>query len=211
VFDVDWPHLRQQRFWPHELPVASAAWTDDDRAILTATRDGSFFEWDAMPPPAEAKVISTGDGSRFLPIDVDETGRIVAGGFGEIKIWDADRVNPPRRAEVPAGHITSVAFVSNRDSVVVGHSDGSVLLWNLLVPGIPTVLGRHDSRDADVLVRTAADPGIVLTSAADGAVHAWPLDGSKGWTVDDVGRPVAVLAVKPDGDLAAWALARRCV
>jgi WD40 repeat protein len=208
LFDELWWRPKQRRMWAHDRPVVSAAWTNDGRTVLTATRDGSFFEWDAMPPPAEPRVAAVHNSGHFFPIAVDSAGRIVAGGYGRIRMWDTRKAGDPRNpqleSDIGAGNLTSVAFVGDGQSVVGGHSDGRVLYWKNGL-GAPTVIGKHENLDAAVFVRTVPDVDTVLSGGADGTVRAWSLDGKEEWTVDRPGKPVAALAVQRRGDLGAWA------
>ena len=215
VFDELWSRPKQRRLWIHDRPVVSAAWNKDARTVLSATRDGAFFEWDAMPPPAEPRLAAVSNSGHFFPIAVDPVGRIVSGGYGLLKLWDTRKPPDPRdpfalhrpqlESDVGDGNLTSVAFVGRTESIVAGHSDGRVLYWKDARLGTPAVVGKHENRDAPVFVRTAPNENIVLSGGADGEVRAWPLGGKEGWTVDRPGKPITALAGQHRGELAAWA------
>jgi DNA-binding SARP family transcriptional activator/WD40 repeat protein len=175
------------------------AFVDNDRLLVAGSGEAIVWRFaDATPPLATFLCCHTREASaRFTPDGAEVV--TFGAGDGQLLRWRTENGRPlgallddplRRRTSGPVGR--TVAFSGDGDIVAVGHSDGTVDLWERssekLRTSLPTgQVGQIQlawSPTAPVLATTAPDRSVVL------------------WDVSDPRRPTATTRLQTNGDAA---------
>lgn len=126
--------------------------------------------------------------------------RIVSGcSDGTVRVWDREAGACAKVLEGHSGAVTSVAASASGDRVVSGSSDGTVRIWDAPTERVSHVLKHRTGVNA---VALAPDAQWLVSSTADGEIHAW--SAVRGQDLGIVGRHAdraGCVAIGPDG---AW-------
>ena len=120
-----------------------------------------------------------GSGKARLPGDQDGTFldfRIVSASLdNSIRVWDPYDMQCIRLLEEYSTEISSMTFIEGRNSVVTGHDDGTIRLWDLDT-GSTINLRQHDNTVSCLLVaELRKNEDFVLSGSYDGYVGVWDL------------------------------------
>src|SRR5262249_15968504 len=115
----------------HPLKVASAAYTVDERFILTMCQDGTCRLWDSDKTKIVFEFPKAPDGR--MPAFFSGNRRLVAlrDSATSMQVWDVGTFRPldaPLRLPAP---ITCASFCQDPATIAVSSNDGTVGIWSL--------------------------------------------------------------------------------
>jgi WD40 repeat protein len=187
-----------------EGPVASTAWSPDERWIVTAGFDGTAKVWEAR----------TGDMPRFtlfghsapvLAVDWSpDAGRIATGsGDGTAKVWQLDEAGPRELFTLSSQDLRpsvgGVAFSPDGTMLLTGQFvDAAIKVWDIGIAGDAEWMNMPALGEGGLAF--AADGSSVIASSGDGTVTVWPTTGEGGPLVTNHhDGPVVSIDISPDG------------
>jgi WD40 repeat protein/serine/threonine protein kinase len=140
---------------------------------------------------SDGKLLATGNGNDPDPLSPVPAGKSV----GELKLFDiATKTEVIKFPQQPAC-VTAIAFSHVDQMLASGHSDGTIVLWNVNAQSVATLTNQSFITALQFSPRERA-----LASASwDGAITLWNAEfGSKEWTTN-LGVPADTLTFTPDG------------
>ncbi len=185
----------------HDDPVRLAAFTPDDRTIVTVTRRGAIRLWDAATgalrrPPAGHQV------SDVVVAALSPDGRMLATGDaeGSVRIWDAASLEVIHTLS-STGRVRTVAFSPDDRSLLTAGYDKIARLWD-----VKTGLGLGPAAYHRQIIGAAAfrpDGHHIVTGDDDGVFQFRRHGTDRPRRLEVAHRaPVGVVIVSPDGRLA---------
>jgi serine/threonine-protein kinase len=193
-----------------QRPSVSALWlAEDARKVVYADQGGGLHLVDlGQLGDQPVNVLDLGDAIEVGAHDAlvaaiagSPDGRFVASGSvdGVVRAWDPGLGSQVGELALDSG-VTSLAVATDGKLLVVGCSDGSVLLVE--VPGLVVRRTLRGHRDAVTAVALAGSRRLVVTAAEDGVVRTWdPVGGGARITVRGHDGAVGAVVVTPAGQL----------
>ncbi|PNH08575.1 Protein tipD [Tetrabaena socialis] len=199
--------------------VNDCAFTCDAAQVVAAGADKSLHVWDATTA-GRARHTLTGHTGPVTAVAVSPLDCRLAVSISEdrsFKLWDLGRGFAVR--SVPCAKMPlSLVLSADGNTVVTGHLDGSVLLWDMRqcrAGAAAPLLEAHDQPHPVVALAAAAtDDSTLVVAARDGSLRLWDFRGAALLrmfrhpsfalgTTGGSGRPRCRLGVSPGGRLLA--------
>lgn len=164
--------------------VTFAAISPDGRWLATgggqsALRVWDLAAWDTMPERV-FEIVPDGTTDRILDLDWSPDGTTLAAGTSGrvVKRWDF--TNPSAPVAKPAldgftSYVNDVAFSRDGTRLGAGSSDNSIRLWDTTSDRLLETL---PSASPVTSLQFGADDRVLVSAAASGITHVWPLPGS---------------------------------
>lgn len=156
----------------HTNGVKSVAFSADGTTLASGSSDGTIKLWDVKAAretasfPAHAGEVSS--------VAFSAGGVLASGGADKsIKIWDTKSGKPERSWTDNAHGVTSVAFSGDGKTIVSGHLNGTVNVWDAASGNKKPVRG-HDKQISMVAYVPGKD--MFATSSWDATVRLWRAD-----------------------------------
>ena len=193
---------------PHPAPVTSVRFTPDGGTVVTGANDGMVRLW-PFPGPVLAMpyIVSS--------TVFDSTGRTLAVGTGDTRLWNLTDPQRPRQYGPPLtnqdGFAGSVAFTSNNRTMASAFGkSGALRLWNVADPAHPATIGpilaAHPGQQIEYLT-FSPDDHTLATGSRDQTVRLWdirdPATPRLATTLSGFAGQVLSVAFSPDGRLLA--------
>ncbi len=166
---------------PHPAPVTGAAFSADDRQLITVDENGTTRLWQ-FPPPS-TYTAPGGIYTTDFTANARELAVISGGPRGDAELWNvADPQRPRRIASVhmPAafGPVAAVgALSSNGRLLAVGNAAAKVQLVSLSNSGRARLLGHELKGAVPYIEQINFSPNLRLLSVGDdaGRIHMWDI------------------------------------
>ena len=164
TWDVD-TGARQESLDAHLGPVTCVAQTADGRLLLSGSLDASVAVW--VVDREDARAALTDDGGAIAVSPNDDIA--VGASGGAVQLLDAGGV--PVATLGRSGPVMSVAVSPDGDTVLAGHEDGAVAVWDARSRTGRAVLTGHDG----IVWELAFSPDGMLAGSAcdDGTARLW--------------------------------------
>jgi WD40 repeat protein len=147
---------------------ALAALSGDGRWVATYGDDGLQL-WDRSHPDIHRTLDGFKGSIRSIVFSPDSRALLAAGADGTARVWEVERVAPPRLFRSASGRaLMSAAFDAQGRRVVLGTTDGTVNVWKVEGEELLAVLRRHGEAVNDV--RFSPDGAEILSASDDGTV-----------------------------------------
>ncbi len=192
----------------HDAPVMEAAFSEDGKSVISASRDGTIRLW--RSDQGEPRIVGRHDG-RVESVAFSPDGRQVVSASDDhtARIWKADGTG---QAEVLAGHndwVRSAGYaLPDGRKLLSASDDGTLRLWDLTAPGKSKL-----SQEGSGVFNAAFDRegARVVTAVRDNTARIWkiatlllgdrPLENPDQSEVVELHHPDWVLnaAFSPDG------------
>ncbi|RSN14417.1 hypothetical protein DMB42_07875 [Nonomuraea sp. WAC 01424] len=177
-------------------PVGALAFrpAGGDRVLLAATRRGVEL-WNVVNParPRHVAALPGAAAAAFTP-----DGRTVlaaaARGVGRWSLAGKPVPLPPVRTSAQV-----TRFAVGDDTVVTGHGDGSVRVWDPATPATPADTIRTGARNGPAALAISPDGGTLAWSAPERGTWLCRLDARRCGRPTRYGAPAGALAFSPDG------------
>jgi WD40 repeat protein len=158
----------------HTGLVNSAAFSPDDRRIVTASNDKTARLWDDKTGTALATL--SGHTSWVLSAAFSPDGaRVVTGSQdGTARLWDANTGAGLATLSGHRGKVNSVAFSPDGTRVVTASQDGNVRLWDGITGVMLATLSGHTGEVWGAAF--SPDGTQVVTASQDSTARIWQLD-----------------------------------
>jgi WD40 repeat protein len=193
----------------HDEPVMSMACSSigDDGIILTGSKDGRAFLWNANTgqPLAAPLVHAANTSVNVVALSPDGARALTAGTDGIARLWTTNGGQPIGSPMQHDGAITTASFRRDGIALLTASQDGSARLWDT-TDGRP--IGEPMWHDRGTVWAAAFNPNdhYLATAGADRTVRLWDDHTAaaigKALTLDD---EVLVLAFNADGTTMATA------
>ena len=197
----EWDYLRQPAEMltlRHSAPVRSALFLNSKR-IFTWSRDGSYRLWSA----------ATGEELAAWQFDFRTSGAPMPDGFilperlcavedgKSVRVWELSTGKFLFTLTDPAGGITTLTVLPDRQTWLTGHADGSLKLWDAATGQVTAVLRGRRGRISFLWV--SADARRVLARVDDESTQLWDLPGRRVIATYHDGPVDSRLRFTPDG------------
>ncbi|KAG2495946.1 hypothetical protein HYH03_005876 [Edaphochlamys debaryana] len=198
--------------------VNDCAFTCDAAQVVAAGADKSLHVWEATS--GRHRHTLTGHAGAVTGVALSPLDCRLAVSISEdrsFKLWDLSRGFSVRSVPMTKMPL-SLAVSRDANTLVTGHLDGSVLLWDLRQcrsgAAAPLLEARDQSQPVVAVAAAAADDSCLLLASRDGCIRLWDFRGaallrlfrhpafSLGVT-GGTGKPRCRLGVSPDGRLLA--------
>jgi WD40 repeat protein/tetratricopeptide (TPR) repeat protein len=164
---------QQAVFDGHLRAVTCLVPSNDGTILLSGSLDTSAAVWDLGQPPARTRFA---EGSSAIAVSANHE-MAVGARDGSIQI-----LNRPDGKEVATfrrpGPIISLSMSPDGSTVLAGHEDGGISVWNVASEKRTTYLADHDGTVWDLAY--SPDATLAASASADGTVRLW--DTSR-WTL----------------------------
>jgi WD40 repeat protein len=152
--------------------VTTAAFSPDDRRIVTASHDGTARIWDATSGSILHEL--KGHNGPITSAAISRDGRhIVTGSLDKAaRIWDA--FSGQQLREIKTGAIWSVAFSPDGDRFLTGDKEGVLAMWEVATGKLLATIRAHGNAGTESEVTSAAfspDGTRIVTSSHDSTVQ----------------------------------------
>ncbi|MEW6753764.1 MAG: FlgD immunoglobulin-like domain containing protein [Candidatus Latescibacterota bacterium] len=189
-------HVPSTELAGHAARITGVAAAGAAPRLFSGDRSGELRVWDAASGLPLA--VLQGGAGPVLAVACSADGRVLAAaGAGPVCLWRAGvqvgRLEYPQVGVLPR----VLAYLPGERLLLVGDSDGGVVLWDVERQERQREVGRH----AGPITALAADPAWLASGAASGTLHLRELDPPEQLFVlfDDARRPVTSLAISADG------------
>lgn len=191
------PRLRAELRQPG-APILSAAFSPDERLVLTGGADGAVRIWDWRRSGGPRAVLRASPPLPVLSAAFSPGGRFVATGSRDrARVWSVETGHVI--ANLPASatdriDAPSVAFNPSGTRLAVGSTDFAARVWAWREGELVETLLHSDEVTSATF---SGDGRLIVTGSADGAARVWD------WRAVPIPPPVVLRAAQPDPILSA--------
>jgi WD40 repeat protein/serine/threonine protein kinase len=154
----------------HGARVNTAAWSPDDRRIVTASSDGTARIW-ALQETVEPAHLDNGNVLAWSP----DGGRILTSSFeGKLYVRSASEYGRAIALGVDRGDVTSADWSQDGDRIATASRDGTVQVWNAASAALMAEF--HGHAGAVNSVKWSPDGHSIVTSSKDSTAGVWNAD-----------------------------------
>lgn len=147
----------------------SIAFSDDGRNLLASSPDGNITVWD-IPSSSITKTFSTG--SSLRTIDVDQSGRVVSGGYDKIlKMWDISTGQLAGKFPAVNAEIVTLSFSPDGKIIIVSTIDGAITIFDAVTRSVART--NTEKRSPAYSIVFSPDGKYFVTSHSDSSIALW--------------------------------------
>ncbi|MGK3976652.1 protein kinase [Sorangium sp. So ce118] len=182
----------------HPEGLLCASYSPDGRRIVTASRDGTVWVWNADGTGQPIVLRGHEDVVRSAAFSPDGRRIITASWDGTARVWNANGTGQPIVLRGHEAGVGSAAFSPDGRRIVTASGDKTVRVWNADGTGRPLILRGHDA--ALYSAAFSPDGRRIVTASDDRTARVWDADG-KGESIVLRGHDAALYsaAFSPDG------------
>ncbi|MGB0383779.1 MAG: TIR domain-containing protein, partial [Ardenticatenaceae bacterium] len=158
----------------HIDSLTHAAWSSDNRRILTASRDGDVRVWNAISREERLTLSGHSDSLTHAAWSHDSSRILTASSDHSAKVWDAASAEVLLTLSGHSDSVTHAAWSFDSSRILTASSDHSAKVWDADSGEELLTLSGHEST-----VNHAAwsfDSSRILTASADKSAKVWDAD-----------------------------------
>lgn len=203
-----------------QAPIVGGAVVADGTGLAIAA--GKSVVVYRLSDGGETRVLDTGGADILHFVSSPDGARAVAAGEGGLlSVWDLATGETPRVLTGPADAAEAICFTQDGQHLAVAYAHNpGIHLWDLRADTDPVLLHGHSAPVQHLAV--TADPGLMVSTDASGAVGVWHLEDATpvGWIRETprgvgpgyLGKGGLIVRLGEDGIVRAWSLStEECV
>ncbi|WP_437621634.1 nSTAND1 domain-containing NTPase [Sorangium sp. So ce1151] len=160
----------------HPEGLLCASYSPDGRRIVTASRDGTAWVWNADGTGQPIVLRGHEDVVRSAAFSPDGRRIVTASWDGTARVWNADGTGQPIVLRGHEAGVGSATFSPDGRRIATASGDKTVRVWNADGTGRPLILRGHDA--ALYSAAFSPDGRRIVTASDDRTARVWDADGT---------------------------------